>query len=129
MLSMSARLRWIEHGGLADFDDMLRPAYARSGIRRHNLAGDKPIEQHADGGQALLGGRRAAAAGERLDIGANMQRCDVDDRCEAALLAPGEEFADRPAIGAARMRVADVGDEKFPKARLRAFTGRADKRS
>ena len=39
------------------------------------------------------------------------------------LLAPGEEFRNRAAIGEARVRVADVGDEEFPKAGLRAVAG------
>jgi hypothetical protein len=39
------------------------------------------------------------------------------------LLAPGEEFRNRAAISAARVRVADVGNEEFPKARLRALAG------
>ena len=104
------------------------PRTLRGGIRRHDLTRHQPIEQHADGGQALLGGRRAVATGERLDIGANMQRRDVDDRGEAALLAPGEEFANRAAIGAPRVRVADVGDEEFPKARLGALARRLHER-
>lgn len=43
------------------------------------------------------------------------------------LLAPCEKFPNRPSIRAARVRVADVGDEEFPKARLRAVTGGGDK--
>jgi hypothetical protein len=42
------------------------------------------------------------------------------------LLAPGEEFRNRAAIGSSRVRVANVGDEEFPKARLRALAGGAD---
>ena len=33
------------------------PRTACAGLRRHDLAGDEPIEQHADGGQVLLDGR------------------------------------------------------------------------
>src|ERR1700730_13642817 len=49
------------------------------------------------------------------------------NRGKSVLLAPGEEFRNRAAIGAARVRVADVGNEEFPKARLRAVAGRGDK--
>ncbi|WP_036280658.1 hypothetical protein [Methylocystis sp. ATCC 49242] len=54
-----------------------------------------------------------------------MQRLGVDDGRQAALLTTGEGFADRAATGA---RVADIGDEEFPKARLGALAGGADKR-
>ena len=50
-----------------------------------------------------------------------MQRLDIDDRGKAALLAPGKEFSDRTAIGAPRVRIADVVDEELPKARLSAL--------
>jgi len=59
------------------------------------------------------------AAGNGLDIRAKVKRLHVDDRGKAVLLAPVEEFLDRAAIGAARVRVADVGDEEFPKAATR----------
>jgi len=79
---------------------MLRTAPARGGIYRDDLAGDEPIEQHAHRGQALLGGRRAMRAPEQFDMSADMQRLDVDERGEAVLLAPCEEFSNRAAIGA-----------------------------
>jgi hypothetical protein len=125
-VEQDARLRDIEHRRLADFDDVLRAAHARRRIGRHNLAGHEPIEQHADRGEFLLGGRRAVGAGHRLDVSADVKRLHVDDRGEAVLLAPYEEFRNRAAIGAARVRVADVGNEEFPKAGLRAFAGGGD---
>jgi hypothetical protein len=51
-----------------------------------------------------------------------MQRLHLGDRFDAVLLAPGEKFLRRTRMGAARVRVADVADEEFPKARLRAPT-------
>jgi hypothetical protein len=49
-----------------------------------------------------------------------MQRLHLGDRRDALALAPGEEFP-HAAIGATRVRVADVRDEEFEKARLRAL--------
>ena len=52
-------LRRIEHRRLARPGRVLRPAYGRRRIEGQAAAGRQPIEQHADGGQALLGrGRR-----------------------------------------------------------------------
>lgn len=121
------RLGGIEHGRLADFDDMLRSAHAGGGVGRHNLPGHQTIEQHANGSEALLRGRRAVFAGERFDISADMQGLHVGERGGALPLAPGEELPDRAAIGAARMRVADVRDEEFPKARPRALARGGEK--
>jgi hypothetical protein len=41
-----------------------------------------------------------------------MQRLDVNDRGEPALLAPGEEFADRAVVGAPRMPVIALVDAR-----------------
>ena len=43
------------------------------------------------------------------------------------LFAAAEEFRDRATVGPARVRVANVGDEKFPKVGLRALASGGDK--
>ena len=78
----------------------------------------------ADRGQALFDGRRGSLTAELLDVGGDMQRPHVDNRGDAGALAPGQEFPRRLRVGAARVLVADVGGEEFPKARLRALAGR-----
>jgi len=70
--------------------------------------------------------RRTVAARHGLNVRADMQRLHVDDRSKAVLLAPCEKFRNRAAVTAVRVRVANVGDKEFPKARLREVTGGAD---
>jgi hypothetical protein len=48
----------------------------------------------------------------RLDIGGDLMRPDCRKR-QAAFVAPGEESCACPGIGAARVRVADIGGEEF----------------
>ena len=47
-----------------------------------------------------------------LYIGGDIERPDRR-QCQAVVLAPGEEPIARPRVGAARVRVADVGGEEF----------------
>jgi 2,4-dienoyl-CoA reductase-like NADH-dependent reductase (Old Yellow Enzyme family) len=42
-----------------------------------DLAGDQPIDQHADGGQVLIDRRLLKILTERFDVGGDMQRLDV----------------------------------------------------
>jgi hypothetical protein len=49
-----------------------------------DLAGDQPIEQHADCGQVLLDGRLLKILAERLDIGGDVQQFDVGDLADLA---------------------------------------------
>ena len=89
-------------------------------IHRHDLARHKPVEQMPDRGEALLDGRRGSLAAKLLDVGGDVQRLHVGDRRDAGALAPGQEFPRRLRVGAARVRVADVGGEEFEEARRRA---------
>jgi hypothetical protein len=69
------------------------------------------------------------AAGHRLDVSADVQRLHVDDRGEAVPLArTSREIPQSSGHSAARVRIADVGNEEFPKARLRAAAGGANER-
>ena len=49
-----ARLFGIQHRGLAGLDDVLRSAHRMRRVGGDDLAGDQPVEQHADGGEVLL---------------------------------------------------------------------------
>jgi hypothetical protein len=47
-----------ENGGLAFSHDMLRPTNHAGGVGGHDLTQDKPIEEHADGGELYFDRRR-----------------------------------------------------------------------
>jgi len=57
-----------------------------------------------------------------------MHRPDSADRRHAGVGAPGKEFIGSAGIGAARVRVADVGGEEFKEAHAGALTGGRDQR-
>ena len=88
-----ARLFGVQHRCLAGFDDMLRAAHRVRRIGGDNLAGDQPVEQHADGGEVLLHGWFLEAGLHRFDIGRDMQRLDVGELADPMLVAPVEESA------------------------------------
>ena len=56
-----------------------------------DLAGDQPIDHHADGGQVLLDRRLLKILAERLDIGGDVERLDVGELAEFVAIAPVEE--------------------------------------
>lgn len=60
---------------------------------------------------------------EILDIGSDVDRTHRINRGHAAGLQPSAERADRPHVGAAGVRVADLGGEEFEEAVGRAITG------
>jgi hypothetical protein len=62
-----------------------------------------------------------------LYIGGDVVRPDRRER-QAASVAPGEEPAARPRIGAPRVGVADVGGEEFDIAPAGGITGSGDQR-
>src|SRR3546814_1701182 len=73
-----------------------------------------------------LGGGQLAP--QRLDPGRDMKRLHLGERGDAARLAPGQEVAGRPRIGAACMRIADGDGEELKESKLRALVGRRDQR-
>ena len=102
-----------QHRGLAACDDMLGPAHRMRRIDGEDLADDEPVEQHADRREVLLDGRLGGRRLQRLDVGGDMHRLDIDELANAVLLDPSEERADGPIISQARVPVADVGGEEF----------------
>jgi hypothetical protein len=105
---------------------VLRPAHGRGRIGRHDLPGDEPVKQHADRRKLLLHIRCGMGLLPGLYIGRYVERPDCHQR-QAAVLAPGEELAARPSIGAARVGVADMGGEEVDIAPRRLVAGRSDK--
>ena len=55
-----------------------------------------------------------------------MHRLHGADRRHAGALAPGQKFIRGPGVGAARVRVADVGGEEFEEAEAGAVAGGSD---
>ena len=108
-----ARLFASQHRCLATLDHMLRPADRMGRIGGQHLAGDEPVEKHANGGQVLLHRRLFVADQLRLNVGRNMQRLDVVDTAELVVVGPGEELADRPVVGHARVLVPNGRREEF----------------
>ena len=107
---------------------MFRAAHRMRRIDREHLADDQPVEQHAHGGEVLLDGRLGGGFLQRLDIGRDMQRLDIDQLGDAALFEPGEERAARPVIGHAGVLVADRGGEEFEEAARGMVAGVGDRR-
>ena len=55
---------------------------------RNHLAGDEPVEQHAQTGEMLLDGRAGPLALKFLDVGGHMERLDLSDCLYAPCFAP-----------------------------------------
>ena len=127
LVSSRAGLLFVEHPRLAALDDVLGPAHRMRRVDREDLADDEPVEQHADRSQMLLDGRPCrgalpdgAIAGirhlQRLQIGGDVKRLDIGELADAVLFEPGEERADGPVIGQARVVVLDLGGKKIEEA-------------
>jgi hypothetical protein len=102
---------------------VFRTADGVSGVGGHGLVGDKPVKEHADGGEVLLDSRLGMALLEQLDVCRHCDGLDVLERAEAFLFAPLEEGDGVAVVGAAGMRIADVGGEVFDEAGDGVLTG------
>jgi hypothetical protein len=96
------------------------------GIGGEDAAGDEPIEQHADGGEVLLDGRLRHSLLERLYIGGDVERLDIDQRDDPGGVEPGEEVRDGPVIGHPGVLVADGGGKEFEEAADGGIAGAGD---
>ena len=126
MLSSSSRLIGVQHRGLAGLDDMLRATHGMRRVGGDDLAGDQPVEQHADRGQVLLDRRLRHRVLQVLDIGRHMQRLDIGNAADAMPVAPGEKIANRPVVSHAGVLVADGGGEEFQEPARRLVAGVGD---
>jgi hypothetical protein len=127
-LDQDAGLVGREHGGLAALDDVLGAAHRGGGIAGEDSAGDQPIEQHADGGEVLLDGRLRHSLLERLYIGGDVERLDIDQPDDPGGIEPGEEVRDGAVIGHPGILVADGGGEEFQEAADGGVAGAGDRR-
>jgi hypothetical protein len=115
MLSSSARFRRIERRRLPGRYNVARPVYRVRRVDRNDLAGDEPIEQTTDRGSRCL---TLGAASSRVAASIHVATCTgwtaaIDG---TPTLATAEKFIGGAGIGAARVRVADVGGEEFEEA-------------
>ena len=89
------------------FTTCFGPRTACAGLMARIWPTMSQFEQHADRDQVLLDGRprrstlfHCRIAGvrhfQRLDIGRDMERLDIDEPADAVLFEPGEERADGP---------------------------------
>ena len=110
MDAVEERARFVggQHAGFAALDDVLGAAYRGGRIDGDDMAGDQPVEQHADGGQVLLDGRLLGILAWGLDVGGDVQRLDVGELAELVPVAPGEELADGMRVGLPGVAVADA---------------------
>src|SRR5215203_2848246 len=76
-----------EHRRLPAFHDILRSPARTGRIHRHDLAGDQPIEEHADRGQVPLD--RRGHARMLLNAGGDHNRCNRSEVSNPSLLRPG----------------------------------------
>jgi hypothetical protein len=99
MLSIRTRA-WsvVSTGVLPHLMTCLGPRAEVAGLLARIPAGDQPIEQHADGGKVLLDGRLRHSLLERLYIGGDVERLDIDQRPDPGGIEPGEEVRDGPVI-------------------------------
>jgi hypothetical protein len=115
----------VQHRGLPGLDDVLRAAVRVSWVGGHDLAGDQPVEQHADRSQVLLDRRFLEIRAKRLDVGGHVPRFDVGKPADVVVLAPREEPARGMPVGRAGVPVADGGGEKFQETAGRRVAGTA----
>jgi len=104
-------------------DRVARPADGVGGIRRHDLTGYQPIEQHADASQMLFDSRSGTDRAQLLDVTRHMHRVHVLNPGNAPVFAPAEERARSLSISGAGIFVADVDRKEFQKAPGSSLSG------
>ncbi len=92
---------------------MLRPTNHARGVGGHDLTEDKPIKEHADGGELYFDRRRRDPLLQFFDVGRDVDRLHVAEMIEAAGFAPEGEVAGGLCVGLPGVRVADIGSEEF----------------
>ena len=95
---------------------MFRPTNHARGVGGHDLADDKPVEEHADGGELEFDGRCRDPLLQLLDIGRDVHGLHVAKMGDTVSFAPGGEFSGRLAVGFPGVRVSDVDSKKLPEA-------------
>ena len=97
--------------------DILRPTNHDCGVGGYDLTKDKPIGEHADGGELYFDRRRRDPRLQFFDISRDVDRLHVAEMIEAAAFAPCGEVAGGPSIGFPGVGISDIGGEEFKDAR------------
>ncbi len=101
---------------------MLRTTDGSSRIDRKHLTNNEPVEQHPNRSQMEFDGWSAPLLHELLDVRGDNHRGDLR-KCEAPVLTPLTELADRPAVDHTCTGITDMSSEELKKLLLRVGTG------
>jgi len=127
MLSSSARASAGSSTGVCpEVTTLARPAHRACRVDRHDLAGDEPIKEMTDRSKPLLDARGRELACRSFDPCCDVHRLHAGDRRHPRARAPRQKFIGRAGVGAARVRVADVGGEEFEEAHASPLAGGGD---
>ena len=85
-------------------------------VNRNYLAGDQPVEQHADTGEMLLDRGRFHPLAQALDLLSDVDRLDLIERADPAHVAPAQKRGGGAPVRRARVRIADVDREEIEEA-------------
>ena len=112
-----------QHRGLPRPHRVRRSAHRSGGVRRDHLTRHQPIEQVLQRGQLLFHRRRGKLSRLHLDPRRDVERLHPRDRRHLVVITPRQKLRRRAAVGAARVRVADVRREEFQKAHAGTVAG------
>lgn len=115
-VQQGARFFCGEHRRLAFLYYMLRPTNHARGVGGYDLAEDKLIEEHADGGELEFDGRRRDPLLQFFDIIRDVYGLHVSEMIEAVGLAPDGKFTSGLGLGFPGVGVSDVGGEELKNA-------------
>ena len=104
---------WGGSWGFAFPHEICRPTNHDRGVGGYDLTQDKPIEEHADGGELYFDRRRRDPLLQFFDISRDVDRLHVAEMLESVVLAPGGEIAGGLRVGFPGVGVSDIGGEEF----------------
>jgi len=80
------------------------------------LAGNQPVEQHANAGEMLFDGRGRVFGLQPFDVGGDVDRLDLAERGDPLPFAPAQKHAGGAGVGGAGVLVADMDGEEVAEA-------------
>jgi hypothetical protein len=117
MLSRSSRVcPAVSTVVLPRFTTCFGPCTECAGVYGHDLAGDEPIEQHADRREVLLDRRLRHRFLQAFDVGRDVQRLDSRQLADTPPVAPDEKQFHGAVISGPRILIPDRRGEKFEEA-------------
>lgn len=113
---------------LSALHDVFWSANGARRIHRDYLAGDEPVEEHADGREVLFHGRSGTLTLKLLYIGSNHHRVELIEHCDPVTVAPSEELSNRLSVSRSGVFVSNRRREEFEEPPRCAFAGARDDR-